>query len=681
MQNHEPMDKTVEAAPWRDYLALSGTLVADPYLVKRLGHAAFLCRLLYNAAIEERVPFADAFAYRYALAEARRSGGREPITPVPSERFLPVPSAYALGVELTKLCARFPALRAVPRSMLANAMAEGCRARARHVKDCVTAKEKGRPLPKLRFRRADGDWSVSTDDFWLLRIGTDHAQKPAKADYAATPVTDRNRARRLREKAGREPAWADEKRRCGWNEDKVAAGLARRKARQDRDRDSQREMEAAGASDRKGRRVRRDSPKATLGARRMKADVVGLGRFRIDLGREIPEGAEKVRLTIRKPAWRGAKLEVRLVLTVPERKPGLDPLKSGRLLHEALRHLPADATRLDAVEAVRAAGLLVRGEDLGSRNPSCDDRGVATPPVRMPRVDIQAMKRAQRNLSRKGEARKKAQGKSAKTTGTTDALTQRRSRKAERERATILRIAERGRNRSRTRAQQDVARLLRDMPLLVATDPKRMVPPLLKLDGPAERRARREAGFPVPVIRGMSREEQRQRAMRRNLHATRFALRIELLAGACTTLGTIFRSPGHEGTTSGCPGCNRIVKKRLGERWHSCACGVEMPRDQASATETVGRGLLPFRESADPGGMIAAAIAAREEERAKFVGKRRKLAERSSAAAARRKEMRNAGAPPGHQVVVSPGPQTPTRKRVRGAGRTLRRIGLRADSN
>ncbi|MEE7493384.1 hypothetical protein [Methylobacterium oryzae] len=89
---------------------------------------------------------------------------------------------------------------------------------------------------------------------------------------------------------------------------------------------------------------------------------------------------------------------------------------------------------------------------------------------------MQAMKRAQASVARKDEARKKAGGGKC------------RSVKAELQRAAILRIAGRGANWARTRAQQDVALMMRYRPVLVATDPKRMMPSLLKLDGPAVRR-------------------------------------------------------------------------------------------------------------------------------------------------------------------------------------------------
>jgi hypothetical protein len=656
---NEDRPETKESPVGRAYRALVGTVVSDPAFVARLGHAAFLCRLLYNAAIDPRVPFTEGFAYRHRLAEARRACMAEPTAPIPSKMYLPVPTTYGLGPELTALCDRFPALRLFPRSTLENTVAEACRARARHVADCVLAKAAGRPMPNLRFRRADADWSVSTESFWLMRVGTDHAQKLPKRAPSATTL--RNRARRAALKSAREEAWAAEKRRCGWNEAKVEAGLVRRAARQGRDRELQQALHVWTAEERAERRVRRDSPKATVGARRMKIDVVGLGRVRIDLGGVIPEGAEKVRLTLVKPAWAGAKVRCRVTFSVPCENHDARLLENGRRLHEALRHLPADATRLQARDAAIAAGLLVRGEDLGSANPSCDDRGVATPPVRMPRLDLQAMKRAQVRIAHKDECRKKAGGG-------------RRSKSAERERATLARIGERSTNRQRTRAHQDAARLMRDAPVLVATDPLRMVVPLLAKDGPADRRARRMAGEPIQALRGFSLRERRERAMRRNLLATSFATRIRRLIELGERTGTIVCTPGHEGTTAGCPDCPRVVPKGLGERWHRCACGLVLPRDQASATETVGRALLRFRTSPDPDEAIAAGIAKREAERVKDVARRERLSERSRAAALRRRTaMDNAGAPPGHQGVVFPGPAAPAAKRVRGQGRNVRR--------
>jgi hypothetical protein len=97
--------------------------------------------------------------------------------------------------------------------MLNNAVAEGCRARVQCVRDRVMTREAGRPLPKLRFRGTD-DWSVTTDNFWLLRVGTDHAHRSAKAEHACTVTTERNRARRARRMAARETSWADERERA-----------------------------------------------------------------------------------------------------------------------------------------------------------------------------------------------------------------------------------------------------------------------------------------------------------------------------------------------------------------------------------------------------------------------------------------------------------------------------------
>ncbi len=688
--------------PWREHRAVSGTAVVDPAVVARIGHAAFLTRLVYNAAIDQRTPFAEGLAYRLRLAEARRAGTPEPIEPARSERFLPVPSASKLGTELTRLRAEIPAMTAFPRSMLVNAISDACRARRAHAKACAKAKEKGAKLPRLHFRRAADDWTVSTDDFWLLRIGTDHAQRPPKAHHI-TATTLRNRKRREQKKERREEAWAEAKRRCGWNEDRVAAGLAKRKERQDRDREYQQALQVWTADERREKRVRRDSPKATVGADRVKADVLGIGRIRLDLGSGIPMDSEKVRLTLVKPAWRDAKVECRVTFTIPEAKPDVDPLETGRRLHEALCLLPDDATELDAVEAVRAAGILVRGQDLGIANPSCDDRGVMTKPVRMPRLDLQKMRRAQMSLAHKDRcakeepkpSRKKTPAKHqapAKTTVVEPVATvatkpvpavaerkarPKRSATAERERAVLTRLNRKASDRQRTRAHQDAALLMRDEPVLVATDPTRMVAPLLAKDGPAERRARRLAGEDASpaVVASFTMTEKRQRAMRRNLHATRFAERIRRVGVLAERAGAIHCTPGHEGSSASCPGCDRVRRKDLRERWHECPCGVSMPRDQASALVTLGRGLLPFRLSPDPGGAIAQAIADKAEARAKILAVRQARNAASVATSAARRTSRDddgRGVPrqPGRGVS---GPPAAKPRRVRGQGRNVRR--------
>jgi putative transposase len=44
-------------------------------------------------------------------------------------------------------------------------------------------------------------------------------------------------------------------------------------------------------------------------------------------------------------------------------------------------------------------------------------------------------------------------------------------------------------------------------------------------------------------------------------------------------------------TSQTCPGCGRIRKKELSERWHKCDCGMECHRDIAAALVILARGL------------------------------------------------------------------------------------------
>jgi hypothetical protein len=92
-----------------------------------------------------------------------------------------------------------------------------------------------------------------------------------------------------------------------------------------------------------GSEPRRDSPSATIGARRVKADVQGLGKVRIRLSQPIPNGAEVVRIHFVKLADEGHRVEARLVLTLPGEAPDFDELATGALIHAILRALQADA--------------------------------------------------------------------------------------------------------------------------------------------------------------------------------------------------------------------------------------------------------------------------------------------------------------------------------------------------
>ncbi len=712
------------------YLTLSGTAVASRALVVRLGRAAWLARLVYNACIDPRVAFADGVAHRLAEAAARRAKLPAPPPPVRSDGFLPVPDEAETRRRLTGLLQAHPKLREFPRSILDKAVDDACRARRRHVVDVVAAKAAGRKPPTLHHRSAADGWSITTADFMLLRIGDGPARRePTRRSAKATPDTlrqdRRNARRRENEEIFREAAWAEGKRRCGWNEDKVAFHLGRRAKRQRADRERQGELErerreavvaarASGAP----RKVRRDSPSAVVGERRLKADVLGLRRFRVDLGMPIPEGATAISLCLVKPAWRGAKLEVRLALSMPAARPLHDEDATRARLHEVARALPDGATPLAAVEALRATGLLARGEDLGIAHPSCDDRGVTTRPVRLSRADFKAMQAAQASLAHKQGCRhriEQGEGKKAKVQagGVTSVPSQvdgvtpaaapvddpasvgarrarpRRSRNAQREVETLRSLSHRASERSRTRALQDVAALMRGDPVLVATDPTCMVKPLLAKNGPVERRARREAAEAagVPPAPAPPRTDgrapyaltaERERAMRRNLHATRFGFRIARTGLSCARIGAVHATPGHEGTTAGCPACHRVAPKTLGQRRHACPCGLDMPRDQASAIMTLGRAVLSFRDGPDPGGLLAARRQAEAEARARR--DRRKAA--MAAGAAKARETRRAAAAARHDGGVS----SPTQgvvplghlgedkpKRVRNQGRNVRR--------
>ena len=67
------------------------------------------------------------------------------------------------------------------------------------------------------------------------------------------------------------------------------------------------------------------------------------------------------------------------------------------------------------------------------------------------------------------------------------------------------------------------------------------------------------------------------------------------------------------GTSQECPDCGKVVKKSLGERWHTCECGSSMPRDIASAivikNRAVGRTVLENACRDGLAGVVASAAA------------------------------------------------------------------------
>ncbi len=736
----QDQDDAASATLAAGHLTLCGTMVADPHLILLLGTAAWLCRAVYNAAIDPHVTFPEAVLHALEASRARRDGREPPPAPPRSERPIHGAREGALNRELTKLIPLIPEMEGFGRSMLDEAVREACEAVAENRVRRSRARKDGTKQPTLHRRRASDDWTVTTSDFKLHRIGDGEPQERQKPDRWTTGVTLRNRRYRQEGRTEREAAWAAEKRRCGWSEGKVAAGLARRAARQGRDRrrnetrqafheDAARaatvrrreareaERAAAEAEGRAVRRlppdaVRRDSPRATVGERRMKVDVLGFGYRRVDLGREIPAGAKSVRVQILKPAWRGAKVEVRLVVTAAAVAPKRDEDALRGALQAVAASLPADATPERAMQAARAAGITCRGIDLGVGAPFCDDRGAKTRPVRLARRDWHAMRDAQAAMTHKEECRRHGGVRPAKGEGRAHLARPKppeggvgerggggpRSKGARRALDAVRRLSARAANRSHTRACQDARAAMADEPMLVATDPRRMVGPLYAKGGPVEVKARRararkgeaaegvEALFP-PVAEtahpGLPRwfTPERQRALRRNLHATRFALRIDRLRALTLGLGSVLVTPPHEGTTATCPRCLRHEPKPLSRRWHSCPCGLEMPRDQASAIVILGRAILTFRDGPDPGGARAARLEGERQGRERRERRRKAM----TAGAERAREGRAASAADAAGTALAtpgrgaPGPSARgERKRVRGQGRNVGRGPSRA---
>jgi hypothetical protein len=327
-------------------------------------------------------------------------------------------------------------------------------------------------------------------------------------------------------------------------------------------------------------------------------------------------------------------------MTVPSERPSFDELATGAAIHDVVRRLPPTASPLDAVEAVEAAGIKVRGDDWNVSAPSADHTGRKTRRVAIRRSEVVALHDLQQSLSRKDRLLLDAEKAKASSVvkASADAVPKARRRPPKRSRAAlkvkrqIARIGRKLADRAKTRACQD-ARVLATDVVLVASDPQRMARPLLAKGGPAERRAQAASGIPATVPpeqrppRGYQLTPVQQRAMRRNMHMARPGYRVRRLALLCATAGVIHATPGHEGSTRTCPKCEAFEAKTLDQRVHDCPrCGLVMPRDRASALVTLGRALLEYRDGPDPQGRIAERRAAVAESLRKAAGLRERRA-------------------------------------------------------
>lgn len=663
------MSDAFAESPAQSYFAISGVVTASSHAVRRFMAAAWLARTVYNAAIDRHVAFADGLAFRLALSDASRMGTTPPEAPERSEKFRPAPDQQKLCKELTAIKRGVfgSLLSLVPRSLLDTSIEHACRAVSKHVENCVEAKKLGGKLPRLRWRGAADPQSVTTVNFTLRRPGDGPAQPRPRSGGRATSATLRNRRRRARLLERREEAWAETKRRAGWSEAKIECRLARRARRrllaQERNADVDAERRATEKKKNAGKapRIRSDSPQAIIGLNSLNLHVQGIGELRLRLTRPVPKGAVVKAVTLLKEPGHTAKLQVRLTMTVPDQEPVLDELRTGAMLHAAVRQLSPAAPPLAYVEAVRAVGILVRGEDLNIVNPSCDDTGRTTPRVPRPRKEVAEAAAGRRELAWKdrcfkadnasaaAKAARVDEARTAKAEGRRVTRRAKRSKRAEKIRVRLSVLARKEKNRSRTRACQDAAALVHGTdrnlgplkegevraaaprPVLVATDPKRMVVPLLRKGSPADRR---EADGAKPPKDGFM-TAARIRAMRSNLHYTRLGLRIDRTAVLCAREGIIHATPGHEGTTQLCCSCGKAVPKDLRERVHSChGCGFAAPRDMNSALNTLGRALRAFREGPDPGGRVALA---REAEAKRLVKVAEFRARRSGAGKAKDK--------------------------------------------
>jgi predicted RNA-binding Zn-ribbon protein involved in translation (DUF1610 family) len=329
----------------------------------------------------------------------------------------------------------------------------------------------------------------------------------------------------------------------------------------------------------------------------------GLGKLKARLSRPLPLGHVPVELHLtRHPDGRA---EMRVISRGPAAPRAIDPAEAGRLVHAAVKHLPADAPNLAYVEAARAAGQVVRGGDVGLLAPIATSDGLVSRPVRCSRAEMKAVKENQRHEARRGTKRSQAAEHA-------------RKRAAKAQRKTV--------NRRRTRAYQDAAMLV------CGNGPKNGNSFLRKHDQDGGREpvviaAMEERSVERGVVQRSALDRttepeawkrRRARNTARRIAETGMNLRVRRVAELCRRRGALSVEVEPRGTTRECTSCGADVRKDLGERTHRCpACGFTTDRDNNAALNALGRAFRQFRDTPDPGERITAAHGADEKAREK----------------------------------------------------------------
>jgi predicted RNA-binding Zn-ribbon protein involved in translation (DUF1610 family) len=181
----------------------------------------------------------------------------------------------------------------------------------------------------------------------------------------------------------------------------------------------------------------------------------------------------------------------------------------------------------------------------------------------------------------------------------------------------VLRLrshARRHQRRLRTRAQQDAAWLVKRPGVrLVATEPNVMVQRLLgqikELDRP------KLIKLPIGADpKEFYRQKHRQKMLKRRLHETGFAARLNHIKRLTDVRGILYLQPDYRGSTQDCSWCGIKVPKTLVQRRHVCPnCGVDVDRDHNAGRNLLARALRKFILSPDPDCMIKQLLSEREE--------------------------------------------------------------------
>lgn len=97
-------------------------------------------------------------------------------------------------------------------------------------------------------------------------------------------------------------------------------------------------------------------------------------------------------------------------------------------------------------------------------------------------------------------------------------------------------------------------------------------------------------------VQEMASSQDKGKGLRKSIHDAAWSCFISVLVSKAECAGTYTIGVDPRGTTQRCSGCDKVVRKDLGDRIHECVCGLRIDRDWNAALNIVALGKSVVRQ-------------------------------------------------------------------------------------